>query len=132
MTQNPLKRPADPAILMDERDATRCKLPTLPIDNDTHDRWVAAVFEACDDEPSSFSRAAFFLATIVLISEELLNAKYKENLLAKALLQEDFELMEKLGVAWRDKTLWEILDWRTFAFCCLCSVKRTSSSCTAD
>jgi hypothetical protein len=114
---HPLKRSSSPTnSSMDEREATRRKLMPPPLDDATDARWVLAVFETCDDEPFN---AAYFLATIVSTSEGRLNPKYEKTPAAKSLLQEDSELMEKLRVAWKDRTLREISNLRTFAFCSL-------------
>ena len=94
---------------MDEPSATRRKMildvavNVLP--DATHALMDAEVIEVTQESPGS---SVLLLATIVSTSEGLLNPKYGQPQNARALLNDQPELVEKLRLAWNDKTFKEI------------------------
>jgi hypothetical protein len=95
--------------LVDEPSATRRKMildvavNVLP--DATHALMDAEVIEVTQESPGS---SVLLLATIVSTSEGLLNPKYGQPQNARVLLNDQPELVEKLRLAWNDKTFKEI------------------------
>jgi hypothetical protein len=82
------------------------------IDDATHARWDETVLETVNVEPSSPFLAAWLLATIVAVSEGLLDGKYSQNPAALRLLKEHPDLTDKLREAWKAETFREIRSLR--------------------
>jgi hypothetical protein len=78
------------------------------IDDATHACWNKTVLELANEEPSSPSCAAYLLATIVSVSEGLLDPKYSQNPAALRLLKAHPDLTDKLREAWAAKSFREI------------------------
>jgi len=121
------------AIDSDEREATRRKLTMPLLDDGTHTRWVNDVFEICDKicdkEPSRIQDLLLFLRMIISTSEGRLNPKFLQTREVKNLFEKHPELVEKLRVAWKDRTLREISNLRTFCILsCTVTVKHKSCS----
>jgi hypothetical protein len=109
----PLKRTSSQTELsVDEPSATRRKMtlevvPNLLTDA-THARLDGEVIRVTEDPPWCSILPIMLLATIVSTSEGLLNPKYGNNPNASALLHDQPDLVEKLRLAWKDKSFKEI------------------------
>ena len=110
---------------MDEPSATRRKMTLEVVPNfltdATHALMDAEVVRATPDSPWGSMLAAWLLVTIVSTSEGLLNPKYGQPQNASALLNDQPELVEKLRLAWNDKTFKEIRNLSEISvFQCYC------------
>jgi hypothetical protein len=85
------------------------------IDDATHACWDETVLETANVEPSSPFLAACLLATIVSVSEGLLDSKYIHTPAALHLLKEHPDLTDKLGEAWKAGTFREIRSLRVLS-----------------
>ena len=87
------------------------------LDDDSHVRLDRVVLNTCDGiiETSILGTlpAVFLLVTIVETSEGTLDPQYGNNTNAKALLQAEGELLEKLKDAWTKKKFEEIRNLST-------------------
>jgi hypothetical protein len=97
---------------VDEPSATRRKMilevAVNALPDATHARMDEEVIRHTHDLPWGSALAMMLLATIVSTSKGLLHPKYGENQNANALVDDQPELVEKLRLAWNDKTFKEI------------------------
>ena len=86
------------------------------LDDNTHARLDEVVLNTCEniiDASKLGSLAVFLLATVVENSADTLDPKYGNNTNAKALLEVEGELLEKLNDAWNRKEFKEIRNLST-------------------
>ena len=98
-----------------EPSAKRPRVPPTPLetvhndlDDATHARLDTLVLKTCKEPVESVLAAAFLLPTIVWNSEGRLDPKYSQAANARALIEENLELVDMLRDAWNDKSFKQI------------------------
>jgi hypothetical protein len=76
--------------------------------DDAHKSQDKEVLKTATDEPFSLTVATFLLATIVSVSNGLLNPKYRDNPKAMALIKAHPQLTQELKAAWGAKSFRKI------------------------